>query len=133
MIEWNNGYTLGIPKIDQQHRILLDLINKFIENQKDPENLHQTRLILTKLVNYCKYHFKTEETLIEIFNYGHADNHKKEHTDFTALMEKTILDYDNGTIASADHLAGFFISWILEHILIHDRNYAVHIRRNLDV
>ncbi len=86
-IIWEEGYNLGIPIIDEQHRAIVTTINTyhyFIANGKAEASLKPTFITLEQ---YTKTHFMTEENVFEQTEYPEAMSHKKLHEDLVKKMQ----------------------------------------------
>lgn len=89
MLDWNPNWDTGIPIIDQQHRQLLQALNKvtvFAEHSAPKVEVEQAFLSLVKLV---QEHCKTEEALMEAVKYKAIIDHKLEHV----FIIKRVRDY----------------------------------------
>mgnify|MGYP000324312564 FL=1 len=82
MIEWNEKYSLGIPKIDKEHKKLIDIINKAILSKEHNDNPEELKGVLNEMREYAQTHFATEELYMIKFNYPEYQYHKEEHLDF---------------------------------------------------
>lgn len=75
---WNNNFALNIPVIDQQHKKFFELFDKTME-AKDIDSPEQMEAIIRELEEYLKYHFQTEEKLMEESGFNNIENHKNQH------------------------------------------------------
>ncbi len=84
IIEWSSQYSLGLDEIDEQHKSLLDLINriwKSIVYRCDQKIIFS---LVEELEKYTLAHFAAEETFMRVTGYPDFDAHKKEHHKFVA-------------------------------------------------
>ena len=57
MIEWRVEMAVGVPSIDEDHKVLINIINEF----ECCQTLVCAEKTAKKLFNYTKSHFKREE------------------------------------------------------------------------
>jgi hemerythrin len=121
---WKPEYSVGILKIDDQHKRLLDIINElytaFTEN-KTKERLGE---ILKMLLDYTEYHFSSEEQLFVEAQYEKKSEHIEEHKDFVLTIKQFMQDYNNGKGAVTYKLMNFLRNWLINHIQVNDQKYA---------
>ena len=79
-IPWSEELIVGLQEIDEQHKILIGLINRLfsqaILHTADKATLSG---ILEDLIQYTIIHFSVEESLFRIFDYPDAENHQVHH------------------------------------------------------
>lgn len=68
MISWETQYELGIKSIDDQHKELVNIINKMaallIEAKQGVDIYDEVVAVIGDLKKYTIYHFKYEENLL---------------------------------------------------------------------
>ena len=85
---WDLSYELGIPVVDEQHKHLVYLCNKFrdkLTNRNVGEGASWQNALsdaLRETVQYTKTHFSTEEKLMQASAYPNYDYHKRCHHEF---------------------------------------------------
>ncbi|GLQ29731.1 bacteriohemerythrin [Litoribrevibacter albus] len=126
LFRWKPEYAVGIKVIDDQHQILISLINKLhdaIESQFESASLES---ILEELFDYTRYHFTTEETLMAQYGYTEEKltKHKKQHQLFIAELNSSQADIDKLTIEDAALIQEFLVNWLKNHILKVDTKLA---------
>lgn len=120
--KWEDSYLLNINSIDEQHRAFFELCNKEI-NQVNSQDKDQLTLLLEKLTDYLKSHFKHEEELLKKSDYKDLENHISQHKFFIQKVDslKKELDYNNPLIS--EKITSFMKKWFLSHIIKSDRQY----------
>ncbi len=83
MIKWSDKYSVGISKIDEEHKKLIGIINKAVVASKHKDNSKEIIEILREMNDYAQAHFVTEENYMLGFGYPDYEQHKKEHQAFT--------------------------------------------------
>jgi hemerythrin-like metal-binding protein len=124
---WNVNFETGIPLIDEQHKMLIDLLNLLVSHlayQSDAPTLNE---IFQQLKDYTVFHFATEE---EIWHkHFHGDRwekwHQHAHGDFIAEIIK--LREEEGTKSFdevIESIVSFLTHWLACHILDSDKRMA---------
>lgn len=138
-IEWRDQMTIDGAVIDQDHRHLIDIVNRFTEMAERFESLGQALEILYALKFYTQTHFQREEDLQRLANYPFADAHAQEHADLIAGLERLIAEAqsDGGSHIHevSTETAHLLHSWLVEHIVGSDlrmRPYVKKMRAHMD-
>src|SRR5512140_2145124 len=66
-IEWSDELSVGIQEIDEQHKVLVGLVNDMHRAIHEHHGRDTARAILEKLGDYTRVHFAVEESLMRIF------------------------------------------------------------------
>lgn len=130
--EWNDALSVGIPKIDVQHRVLISFVNDAHRLLKEPERREEMDVILSNLMDYAKVHFYFEETLLRDSGYAALPEHEREHRGYCVTMGRLYEKHlaQHGRIDF--ELCHFLKSWLSDHILKSDMDYAPHVQRYLE-
>jgi hemerythrin len=121
-IDWNETYSIGIPLLDAQHQVLFDIANSIPETVDEKK----ARTCIVRLFKYAREHFTAEEAEMRKIAYPKLDEHIRIHD---ALIEKlsdvaiSPLDTDEANLA----LKRFVLHWIVDHIMIRDKDISRHI------
>ncbi|RLD66375.1 MAG: hemerythrin [Bacteroidetes bacterium] len=128
-ITWNEFYELGIDKIDEQHKKLVDMINRLYDAFMEGKAQEITDEILDEMEQYAYYHFKTEEDIFSEYEYPDTETHLLLHTVF---FEKTSL-YKEEFIAGKEDihykLLDYLKDWLLNHIQGADVKYVEYFKK----
>lgn len=130
-IEWSDKLSVGIASIDQQHKVLITIMNQvlLLIEKRDLEKLPE---VFSRMHLYVKEYFGHEEALFIEHKWSGKESHIVQHQ---VLLYKLIqcestfggrLDF-----ASLLNFASFLKTWILEHILVEDRNYVSFLQGKL--
>jgi hemerythrin len=131
-IQWQRKYETGIEKVDEQHRKLVDILNKLYENvvlKKDPTAI-QDAMVDLKL--YSIFHFTTEERLFKKYKYDpdEAEKHICKHHELKDEIAKYFADKKTDTIEIGYKLVEFLEHWLFSHILGTDMKFSRHMKHN---
>lgn len=127
-IDWEPSLSVQIASIDEQHKILIHLINRLHDAKAVGHGSDALEDILDQLSTYAVSHFGHEEQLMRQFNYPDFIAHKKTHNEFIAKLG----DFKAEFIADHNALAGevfdFLKNWLIRHIKGTDMQYSPHLR-----
>src|SRR5512139_1687724 len=84
LIEWSDELSVGIQEIDEQHKVLVGLVNDMHRAIHEHHGSDTARNILEQLGDYTRVHFAVEESLMRIFDYPGYEEHKKQHEELIA-------------------------------------------------
>lgn len=124
MMTWSDDYSVEIQEIDEQHKCLVELINKLYSALASKENRTQVAEILDHLVEYTKIHFAVEEALMRIFHYSDYDGHKQIHDDIVVDVVSFQGRFHRGDDAVGMELLQYLKGWLVNHILNVDARYS---------
>lgn len=125
---WNNSYSVGIERIDTQHKKLIDILNKLYESFIDQTIGQKLEEIVKELIDYTDYHFKTEEELFEKSDYQEKEKHIEEHQKFIQKVNGFKKELEEKKSSLTFQLMNFLRNWLINHIAISDQAYASHFR-----
>jgi hemerythrin len=121
-VSWDERFSVGVPLIDSQHKQLIVVTNSLFEACQggDETAKEQFKKTVREAVDYVKYHFSTEEQIMEKLLYSAFPVHKKEHTDFTQKVLTNVQTFESGKKFVPNQFVRFLKDWILSHIAITD-------------
>ncbi|QGY38625.1 bacteriohemerythrin [Pseudodesulfovibrio cashew] len=119
-IEWTDDLSVGLPEIDEQHKALFALANDLVAGIERGEGQTVLRDILTRLREYCFFHFDEEETYMQDIGYPKARAHAAEHALLSARATALSKLLENGESIPAEGAADFLEAWIFSHVLKED-------------
>lgn len=124
LITWSDKYSVEIKEIDDQHKILVGMINELHDSMKQAKSREASLKIINKMAEYTKFHFTTEEKYMKRFKYPDYEEHKLEHDKFVAKVEQFRNDYENEKAGVSYEIMNFLKDWLLGHIQLTDRKYV---------
>ena len=127
-IPWTAALKLGVPIIDEQHRVLVDLINALHAAISDAAGARDAIAdILEGLLDYTHNHFIVEEVLFQQHNYPETPAHQAQHNRFTGTAMDLLMRFEDGEEVSIEALE-FLKDWLVHHICKVDRAYLPFFR-----
>lgn len=129
-MEWNESFNTGIEIIDEQHQSLISHFNKLQSSITKGDASQEIGNILKFLVDYTKFHFKSEEKLMTIIKYPDLTTQKKDHQEFVNKIVNYLMKLKEGRAINTFNMMHFLINWITKHIMKEDRKIGEFIRDN---
>jgi hemerythrin len=123
LITWSDRMSVGVERIDKQHRGLMDLINNLHAEMLAGRGYEALGEVLAELVNYTKTHFATEEMLFHTHRYPKLAEHKKEHDDLAKKAAELQAAVSSGKVVLTLPTMNFLKDWLTNHILKSDMAY----------
>lgn len=121
---WEDKYKVGVKEFDEQHKKLIELINKLYDAMKQGHGKDVLKSILNDLFEYTKYHFETEEKYFSDYNYPDKNEHVKVHNELRNKVIDLKNKLDNGTTVISGELMKFLKEWLVNHIMDSDKKYG---------
>lgn len=121
-VVWNDKWATGIPLIDQQHKVLFDIINELDKAIQFERAIKVIRRIFANLKLYVFTHFTVEEELMIEANYPDLVRHKIQHARFILKMEEIEKSLENENIQAPIEILDYLCQWLMEHVKKSDRD-----------
>lgn len=127
---WKEEYSVKVKEIDDQHKVLIKLLNKLYDAFMKKEHSTIIGDIIQELTDYASYHFGTEEKYFKRFNYKESEKHLSEHKSFTEKVNEFKKEYEKNKSALTFTIINFLRDWLKNHILISDKKYSDFFAQN---
>ncbi len=124
-IEWSNDFSVGIQEIDEQHKVLIGILNELSEAIDQIRGTEIRTQIIDRLIEYTRIHFTVEESLMRILGYPKYEEHKHEHELLISQINEFLTKINNENMSTYE-LLFFLRSWLINHILKSDKAYEQH-------
>jgi hemerythrin-like metal-binding protein len=125
---WTQQYSVNVEEIDDQHKEFINICNSLFDLAESDSFTDEEALTkVGQLGSYAIYHLSTEEDLFIKTNYPDAVKHKAFHDEFrqkSIEFEKRIRDRAEDKKKVTVEIAEFVGSWLLNHILVVDKQYS---------
>lgn len=131
LIMWDNKFSVEIPEIDAQHRILFDMINQLDKAISAGTANEEAVALLGALSDYAADHFSLEEGYLKQYEYPDLQGHHAEHEQFTAQVMRFDRGLKEGSGVPSSELMMFLKNWLTNHILFSDRKYMSLLKSKL--
>lgn len=124
VMPWSNMLSVGVRDIDQQHRMLVDILNRLGDVVMGDVVEWDEKAVLADLLQYTAKHFGFEEALMRDNAYPDMDAHVQQHRELIRQLKIMIDRFNNGDQPDAEELLVFVREWLTTHILHTDRALA---------
>lgn len=129
-VNWDESYSNGIERFDNQHKGLFKLISKLHDGILENKNREALGMALDGLIEYTKAHFTDEENAMLAAKYSGFARHKNQHVEFIVQVGDIDRRFQNGDPVMTMELVGFLLRWLKNHIQTVDRAYGPHLKTN---
>ena len=124
LIQWDDSFSIGVEKIDAQHKTWISTINDLHDalTEKKSDNLtEKTNNAIDAMWEYTRFHFKTEEAYMKSINYPDLPRHQAIHDKFSLDVLKIHNDVKDGKMVLSTTVMKMLTNWLQEHILKEDK------------
>jgi hemerythrin len=128
-IKWDDKYLIGIEQFDDEHKHLVELLDKIIDvfmSYKREDGKSQE--ILDSLTAYVTTHFANEEKWMLDCSYPKMKEHVFDHNRFIFRLSEFKHIFRNGDGHLTIDIISFLRVWILTHISIIDSDLGTFCR-----
>jgi hemerythrin len=133
-VEWDEYLSVGVEKIDDQHKELFRRINVLMEAINEGNGANQLVDAINFLEEYTVTHFSDEEGFMKETSYAGFESHRKEHEKFCrdVIALKNRVMTEGTTKMNVLKTSQAMISWLVQHIMATDKALAAHLRSSWD-
>ncbi len=123
---WNRNFETGIDDIDQQHKVLVNILNRLAWHFASDTSELTPDQILDELLTYAAFHFEYEEAIWNktLSEAAMAKSHRESHQMFFAQVEE-LRNSREPQEEVLTRLFDFLTRWLAFHILESDRRMAL--------
>jgi hemerythrin len=123
LITWRDSYSVKVPSIDEQHKKLIDLINRLHDAMSSGQGKAVLGGVVAELVAYTRTHFTYEESLMSRAIYPQLTAHRAAHR---SLIEKVggFTAQVGADATTTIEMMTFLRGWLMEHIQKEDMAYS---------
>ena len=123
-LQWKSEYSVGNDQMDQQHQVLVELINKMHDAMKMGKGSSEAEKIVSEMIEYSAMHFSSEEKLMNQIKFVGLNQHLIEHKSFMTKANEFQEQINSGSFTLSMDIANFLKDWLSNHILVNDMAYA---------
>ncbi len=124
LIKWRDSYSVGVEQFDNEHRKLVELINRMFVIVRDKDDVSAVSDAVGRLIDYTQFHFKSEEAALQQAGFPNLGAHKKQH----AELERQVIAFQQRILTENESVRVEFYSflreWLIKHILEEDKKYT---------
>lgn len=122
-LEWQDSYSVGVDELDDQHMVLVDMINYLHKVESEGGDLSE---VMKSLSWYISDHFALEEKMMRDAGYTNIEEHTAGHREFEKWFKSVQADMEAGksdTKILAKSIGEHLIEWLKHHITEDDMDY----------
>lgn len=123
-IAWKEEFQTGVPLVDEQHRHLVEIINRFEDALQKGKGSRQMNGILNDLIGYTQEHFACEERLMEEAGYEHLKLHQSQHRQLMQKVERLQFEFNGAGKRITAEMHELLAYWLVTHILRDDKAFS---------
>ena len=126
LLKWDNTYSVNIELIDNNHKMIIDLINSMHDAILMGREEEEVENVLRALMRYTDVHFAEEEQILESGGYPHLNEHTFKHNKMTEKVWKMYERYEDGENITND-IMSLLTRWVTNHIMSEDQEYVAYL------
>lgn len=124
LFEWSPALSIKITSVDDQHKVLIDLINELHAAMRQRKSDKVMLDVVARLKDYTVKHFGYEENLFAKHHYPEEAGHKELHRKFVQKIADFEASLQSGTATVGMEVMRFLKDWLVKHIQGTDTRYA---------
>lgn len=130
-MRWTEAMSVGLPELDDDHKGLVDLINRLGDASREGHRSEPLRQALMQLMRYTEAHFGREQKVLSVCGYPELPHHIEEHGAFVEKIQEVARRFDADPEGTAEEirrdLVEFLRDWLNHHIMIEDMAYRPYV------
>lgn len=124
IIQLTEDLLTGVPEMDEQHRVLVQLLNETYEMLRQRRRQEARERLVSGVVSYVDYHFRSEEAFQEAVGFPELDAHRKIHESFRKQALEWVAEARSGDEKALQELVAIIWAWLFRHIAVRDKAYG---------
>ncbi|MCW8982584.1 MAG: bacteriohemerythrin, partial [Gammaproteobacteria bacterium] len=133
-VEWSDKVSTGIEPVDQDHQILVQIMNRCINAVAEQAQDDELATIIEELLDYTSYHFRREEVIMAACDFPGLARHQQGHRTMLDGLIQQINEFNAGRL-SAVSLLLFLRSWFSSHVINREQDgeIATHCQNRQEI
>ncbi len=117
-IMWDKSYSVGIPELDELHKLLLFQFNRFVQNADKSIHSESFSTFLGDITEFSRDHFKKEEMILKKYGFQMPDIEKQKmvHLKFVEEITEIMMRVLSNDVTAREDLIELFHDWFENHI-----------------
>jgi hemerythrin-like metal-binding protein len=124
LVQWRNEYSVGAQSIDDEHKALIERINRLDDQLMAEDGPLATSAFFEQLTETITAHFGCEERIMRARGYDQLPQHKEDYERVLDEIYRLIDEFDRNAQASREDLAARLDGWFSGHFETHDVRLA---------
>lgn len=123
-VQWTKNLEIGVPFVDADHKVLIDLLNQVEACIVENEESTVLGSVLDALVEYTEYHFHREEKMMAFSGYADLEQHAQTHRKLSQQVRDVCVNFERDPWSvDPQGVRDFLQNWLVDHIMGHDFAY----------
>jgi len=124
LVTWDASMKTGVELVDEQHRLLLEMLNELYEKMNLGAAQQAVLDALQGMRAYAAFHFKDEEEFLFEKGYPGLEAHKQAHDSFVEKLDDFQKVVAQDSLMAALEVLHFLKQWLVQHIQGTDMEFA---------
>lgn len=124
IIKWRDSFSVGVESMDEQHKTIIELINRLFYAIREEKTAESTLPILEEMTQYAENHFQKEEEYLKATNYSDFTSHVAMHQEFRNTLQRLQQGLEDKDDSAVDEMYLFLRQWWTAHIMTEDKKYG---------
>lgn len=124
IIELSEDLLTGVPEMDEQHRVLVALLNETYALLREGQREAAREKLLSGVVAYADFHFQAEEAFQRRVGFPDYEAHCKVHEAFKKNMLQWVEEARGGDEQALREILSMIWAWLFQHIGVKDKAYG---------
>lgn len=124
IIELTEDLLTGVPEMDEQHRVLVGLLNEVYALARQGQREEAREKLLSGVVAYVDFHFRAEEAFQEKIGFPECEAHRKIHESFRKQVLEWVEEAKAGDEKAIHEIVAMIWAWFFRHIAVRDKAYG---------
>lgn len=129
---WRDEYLTGDARIDQEHKMLFDMVNDLHAAMHTSASPARLRAMIQTMAEHTTEHFQHEEALMQRHHYPGCGRHKQVHDNLLEKVSRLLTQFDQAEPVISDKLTEFLTAWLAHHIRGEDQKLIEFLRSRND-
>jgi len=123
-IVWDDSLDLHIDAMNEEHKVLIDLMNRLHEQFQSQNAKLTLKATLLEFASYTEKHFQDEEAYMQSIDFQDLDVHRSIHQRLLSRVKTYVEEFlqTDGTLSP--EFFEFLKIWVVAHIKGIDAKYA---------
>lgn len=121
-MKWTDEYAIGIPELDNQHKMLIELLTDFEKVYEGKAHWNTAHPLILRARGVIRFHFSVEKSLMQIVNYPGFLAHRAEHQ--VVLQQLEALEHRVLLMEMKDDVLPKLTTWLFQHMIDSDKPFA---------
>lgn len=123
-IKWSDFLSVGIPEIDDEHRVFVARVNDVNRAIVGLEDKATVERLMDLMLIEAISHFRNEVQLLKARQYPHAANHAKKHDQLSDQLKRLIEEFRKDDVNFVWAMKGLHMKQLLvSHLLQEDMTF----------